>query len=198
MAEAGRVIAGSARGVRLTTPGTGTRPLGDRAKQTMFAILEPRIADATVLDLFAGSGAAGIEALSRGAARAAFVERSRRACGVIARNCATARIAPGRTRILCTDVLAYLAGPATTARDGPFDVVIVDPPYADAAIRLAVLERLGEADAGWLAEDAVVVVTHGRRHELPGVIGLLASERRKRFGETVLTFYGRRASEGGG
>ena len=74
MADAGRVIAGTARGIRLEAPGPGTRPLADRVKQTLFAILEPDLPGARVLDLFAGSGAAGIEALSRGAASVTFVE----------------------------------------------------------------------------------------------------------------------------
>ena len=75
MADAGRVIAGRARSIRLAAPGPATRPLGDRVKQTLFAILEPDLRGATVVDLFAGSGAAGIEALSRGAAQAILVER---------------------------------------------------------------------------------------------------------------------------
>ena len=75
MADAGRVIAGSAKGVRLRAPGAGTRPLADRVKQTLFAILEPELGGARVLDLFAGSGAGGIEALSRGATAATFVEK---------------------------------------------------------------------------------------------------------------------------
>ena len=74
MNDAGRVIAGSARGTRLLSPGEGTRPIGDRVKETLFAILEPRLADANVLDLFAGSGACGIEGLSRGASHAILVE----------------------------------------------------------------------------------------------------------------------------
>ena len=86
MADAGRVIAGSAKGVRLTAPGPGTRPLADRVKQTLFGILEPELEGAAVLDLFAGSGAGGIEALSRGAASAVFVERDAGAVRVIAEN----------------------------------------------------------------------------------------------------------------
>ena len=77
MPDAGRVIAGTAKGVRLDAPGPGTRPLTDRVKETLFAILEPELEGAVVADLFAGSGAGGIEALSRGAARAVFVERAR-------------------------------------------------------------------------------------------------------------------------
>src|SRR6185436_17213972 len=87
--SAGRVIAGSARGIRLVGPGAGTRPLGDRVKQTLFAILEPVIRDRPFLDLFAGSGAAGIEALSRGASLAVFVETDRAAVRAIEQNLAT-------------------------------------------------------------------------------------------------------------
>ena len=86
MPDAGRVIAGRARGIRLAGPADGTRPLGDRVKETLFAILEPDLAGARFLDLFAGSGAAGIEALSRGAAHATFVERDTAAAKVIAGN----------------------------------------------------------------------------------------------------------------
>ena len=93
MADAGRVIAGSARGVRLAAPGPGTRPLGDRVKQTLFAMLEPELDGARVLDLFAGSGAGGIEALSRGAARAVFVEKDGGAARVIADNLRRAGVA---------------------------------------------------------------------------------------------------------
>ncbi|HEX5148810.1 MAG TPA: RsmD family RNA methyltransferase, partial [Candidatus Limnocylindrales bacterium] len=86
MADAGRVIAGTARGIRLEAPGPGTRPLGDRVKQTLFAMLEPDLPGARTLDLFAGSGAAGIEALSRGAGHVTFVERDPAAIRVIAAN----------------------------------------------------------------------------------------------------------------
>src|SRR6478672_13615880 len=84
--DGGRVIAGTARSIRLDAPGPGTRPFGDRVKQTLFAILEPELPGARFLDLFAGSGAAGIEALSRGAAAATFVERDRTAIAVIHAN----------------------------------------------------------------------------------------------------------------
>ena len=83
MADAGRVVAGSARGIRLAEPGTGTRSLADRVKETLFAVLEPDLPDARFLDLYAGSGAAGIEALSRGAKSATFVERDARAAATI-------------------------------------------------------------------------------------------------------------------
>ena len=186
MPEAGRVIAGSARGIRLAAPGPGTRPLGDRVKQTLFAVLEPDLPGARVLDLFAGSGAAGIEALSRGAAAALFVERDAAASRVIEANLARTRLA-GAARVIRSDAIAYLAGPAAT--DGPFDVVILDPPYAEADLLVRALERLGDPAAALLAPGARVVAKHFWRPGPPAHAGLLASERERRFGETALTFY---------
>lgn len=186
MAEAGRVIAGSARGIRLAAPGSDTRPLGDRVKQTLFAVLEPDLPGARVLDLFAGSGAAGIEALSRGAALAVFVERDAAAVRVIEANLARTRLAAG-ARLVRADVIAYLAG---TGHDGvPFDVALLDPPYADPDLLVRALERLGDPAAGLLAPGARVVAKHFWRPGPPARAGLLASERERRFGETALTFY---------
>ena len=139
MADAGRVIAGTARGVRLAAPGPGTRPLADRVKQTLFAILEPDLPGAVVLDLFAGSGAGGIEALSRGAARAIFVEKDAGAARVLAENLRRTRL-DGAGRVVRRDAVAWLTDPAGAAADGPFDIVLVDPPYADAE---ALLRRPG-------------------------------------------------------
>jgi 16S rRNA (guanine966-N2)-methyltransferase len=187
MADAGRVIAGSARGIRLDAPGPGTRPLGDRVKQTLFAILEPGLPGAAVLDLFAGSGAAGIEALSRGSARATFVERDATACRVIAANLARTHLAD-RARIVTADALAWLRRSGSGAADaGPFDIVLADPPYAGPDVLAAVLEALGPH----LAPGARVVAKHFWRTGPPSHAGLLASERERRFGETALTFYRR-------
>ena len=187
MADAGRVIAGSARGIRLQAPGTGTRPLGDRVKQTLFAILEPDLHDARVLDLFAGSGAAGIEALSRGAGHATFVERDPAAARVIGDNLERTRLRGERALVVTTDVLSWLrsgkAGPEGLA----YDVVFVDPPYAEVDLLIAALEAL----APLLAPAARVVAKHFWRDQPPVQVGLLASERERRFGETALTFYRR-------
>ncbi len=190
MADAGRVIAGSARGIRLTAPGEGTRPIGDRVKQTLFAILDPDLRDANVLDLFAGSGAAGIEALSRGAASAVFVERDAGACAVIKANLERARLAGPNARIVKTQALAWLAAQPTlpaAQQAGPFDVVIADPPYDDPVALVRSLERLEPL----LAPGARVVAKHFWRDSPPAAVGLLASERERRFGETALTFYRR-------
>ena len=184
VADAGRVIAGSARGIRLEAPGEGTRPFGDRVKQTLFAVLEPDLAGATVLDLYAGSGAAGIEALSRGARHATFVERDAAAVRVIAANLARARVAD-RASVVRADVPGWLRGAGLAA--GPFAVAVVDPPYGQPDLLAETLEALGPL----LARGARVVAKHFWRDRPPAQVGLLASERERRFGETALTFYRR-------
>lgn len=186
MTEAGRVIAGSARGLRLRAPGEGTRPLADRVKQTLFAILEPNLIDAVALDLFAGSGAGGIEALSRGAARAVFVEHDQNATRVVAENLASTHLAE-RASVVRSDAIAYLRDRAVS--DGPFDVVLVDPPYSETALMDAALACLGAADRKLLTADAWVIAKHFWRTPPPDAVGLLASVRTRRFGETALTFY---------
>jgi 16S rRNA (guanine966-N2)-methyltransferase len=188
VSDAGRVISGRAAGRRLLAPGPGTRPLSDRVKQTLFAILERDLPGAVFLDLFAGSGAAGIEALSRGAARAIFVERDPGAIRMIEENLRrTSLAAAERVTVVRSDVLGWLAERARGA--GPFDVVFVDPPYDDAPALGHVLDRLGRPDAGLLSPGARVVVKHFWRDRPAERSGLLASERERRFGETTLTFY---------
>jgi 16S rRNA (guanine(966)-N(2))-methyltransferase RsmD len=186
---AGRVIAGSARGIRLVAPGQGTRPLGDRAKQTCFAILEPDLPGAAFLDLFAGSGAAGIEALSRGAARAVFVERDRAALRAIDDNLRRTRLAGERALVIRADAPGWLAADGPAA--GPFDIAFVDPPYDDPASLDAALRRLGDPDVvgRLLAPGGRVVAKHARQVVPRPTVGLLASERERGFGATVLTFY---------
>ena len=183
MADAGRVIAGSARGIRLEAPGPGTRPLADRVKQTLFAILEPDLEGARVLDLFAGSGAAGIEALSRGARSATFVEHDAGAAKVIASNLARAGLAGPAAVVVRDDALRWLRRIDVE----PFDVVIVDPPYD----RTELLFDALEAVAPLVAPGGRIVAKHFWRDAPPATVGLLASERDRRFGETALTFYRR-------
>ncbi len=185
MADAGRVIAGSARGIRLDAPGAATRPLGDRVKQTLFAILDPDLPGARILDLFAGSGAAGIEALSRGAGHVTFVERDTGAARMIAANLDRTHLSGDRARIVTADVLTWLGSPGRAAASPPDDIVFVDPPYADPGLLVATLESL----AAHLAPGARVVAKHFWRDRPPVRFGLLASERERRFGETALTFY---------
>ena len=197
MADAGRVLAGTARGRRLVAPGEGTRPLADRVKQTLFAVLEPDLPGAAFLDLCAGSGAAGIEALSRGAARATFVEQDRRVVGTIAENLARTGLAGDPARVIRAEAGAWLAGPGPgpEAGGGPFQLVFVDPPYAEVELLGRLLAILGaDRDGRLLAPGARVVAKHFWRDRPPAAVGLLASARDRRFGESGLTFYRR---EGG-
>jgi 16S rRNA (guanine966-N2)-methyltransferase len=173
-----RVIAGTARGVPLRAPrDRATRPITDRVKETLFGILGERVPDARVADLYAGSGAVGIEALSRGAAHADLVERGREALLAIRHNLertgltATASVHGG-------DVLRFLGG----AESGTYDIAVLDPPYDERAI-LAPLERL----VPHLAPGATVVVKHHWRTLVPLPPGLV-HRRERRFGETTLTF----------
>jgi 16S rRNA (guanine966-N2)-methyltransferase len=186
--DAGRVIAGSARGVRLRAPGSGTRPFADRVKQTLFAILEPDLPGARVLDLFAGSGAAGIEALSRGAALAIFVEKDPGAVVVIEANLRATSLAGPEAQVVRSDAVAAIG--RSPIAGSAFDIAIVDPPYAEMDLLTRTLEALGAPDTP-LNPGARVVAKHFWRDRPPDRIGLLASERDRRFGETALTFYRR-------
>ncbi len=189
MPNAGRVIAGRARGIRLVGPGGDTRPLGDRVKQTLFAILEPDLPDARVLDLFAGSGAAGLEALSRAAGHVTFVDRDPAAVKAIAANLEKTHLAGPAARTVGTDVLRWLADAARSV-EPRYDIVIVDPPYRDATVMAAALAAVEPI----VAPGGRVVAKHAVASPPPAAVGLLASERERRFGETTLTFY-RRAEE---
>jgi len=183
---AGRVVAGSARGIRLVAPASDARPLGDRLKEALFAILEPDLRGQAFLDLFAGSGAGGIEALSRGAARAVFVDRGADAFAATTRNLHAAHLA-ARGSIVRGDVLAWLK--AAGRRAGPFRAILVDPPYDEPALVGATLEEIADAGpGGLLAREGVVVAKHARRSPPGPRIGLLASVRERQFGESGLTF----------
>jgi 16S rRNA (guanine966-N2)-methyltransferase len=178
-----RVIGGVARGTRLVGPVAGTRPVSDRAREGLFASLGDRVPDAVCLDLFAGTGALGIEALSRGAARCTFVERSARAAASIRENLARTRLAD-RGSVVVRDVGAYLR---RRPEDQPrVDLAFLDPPYEDAG-------RLGSAlaalDRGWLAEGWTVVVTRGHKSSLPSVPVHWATRRQLRYGDSLVIAY---------
>ena len=173
-----RVIAGSARGVPLVAPrGSATRPITDRVKETLFGILGDRVPEARVLDLYAGSGAIGIEALSRGAGSADFVERDWAALSALRANLERTGLVT-EARVHDQEVERYLA----SAPDGPWDFVALDPPYEVRAM-VAPLQAL----LPHLAPGASVVLKHFWRTELTDLDGLTVV-RQRRFGETMLTF----------
>jgi 16S rRNA (guanine966-N2)-methyltransferase len=189
MADAGRVVAGTARGLRLEAAPEGTRSLTDRVKESLFAALEAGGAlTGPFLDLFAGAGAAGIEALSRGAPSATFVEREGRACDVIGANVRRAHL-ESSGHVVRADAVSYLRG-GTPQKRVPFTAVVADPPYGDAVLE-HVLELLGDDALRWLAPDATVVTKHFWRDEPLQTVGSLERTRQKRFGETMLSFYTR-------
>jgi len=187
VAGSGRVVAGTAGGILLAAAPPGTRPLTDRAKQAVFGALDPLLRGSAVLDLCAGSGAAAIEALSRGAVRATLVERDPGAVGVIRENLRRTGLA-GAATVVRRDAVAALRDPALRA--DCFDLAIVDPPYRETALRDALLALLG-ASEGPLRAGATVVVTGSWREPPADEVGLLRSTRVRRFGETAITFYRR-------
>lgn len=185
-----RIIAGTLGGRRLVAPtGSSTRPTSDRVREALFSAVETLygLADARFADLYAGSGAVGLEALSRGAAHVLLVESDPKAARVIRENLA-ALGAGSAARLVTGKVGTVLSGEPD---GGPYDVVFADPPYAVgdvdlAAVQAALLVR------GWLAPDALVVIERGTRSgPLTWVEGITA-ERSRRYGETTL-WYGRRS-----
>lgn len=174
-----RVIAGVAKGRRLVAPtGDGTRPTSDRVKESWFSSLQPVLGGAHVLDLYAGSGALGLEALSRGAAAVTFVERDRKALASLRRNLDAVDL-PG-TSVVARDVRAALAGDLA---DAPFDVVVADPPYRLAEDELTdVLRGL----VRHLAPGAIVTVERGRREPVPAWPRELGDPDARRYGDTTL------------
>jgi 16S rRNA (guanine966-N2)-methyltransferase len=176
-----RIIAGAAGGRRIAVPPKGTRPTSDRVREALFSALsaDPGLDGAAVLDLCAGSGALGLEALSRGAAHALFVESDRRAAGVLRRNVDALGVPGAVVRV--APAAAVLAAPAGRA----YDVVLVDPPYDVPAAEVAGWLSSAEAH-GWLAEDATVVVERaGRDGPFPWPAPL-RPVRERRYGETSL------------
>lgn len=169
-----RIIGGEWRGRRLGFPaGRDLRPTGDRLRETLFNWLQGEVAGARVLDLFAGSGALGLEALSRGAARAVFVERSRAVAQALRHNLET--LAAGdRARVIAADARRYLAGTPE-----PFDLVFLDPPFRSAIIG-PVCGAL--ASGGWLSGRALVYLEFDRHRDAPQLPGAWSAVREKSAG----------------
>ena len=189
-----RVIAGSLRRRTLEAPrGLDTRPTSDRLRETLFNILTPRIEGASFLDLYAGSGAVGIEALSRGARRVICVERAHAALKVLRANLDRLGLRNG-IAVENGSVIAYLRRErANTAAN--FEIVFLDPPYDAAGEYEAVLGSLGGAASWILSESAVVIAEHRRKEQLGERYGRLERTRLLEQGDAALSFYTVRAAE---
>ena len=186
-----RVIAGKARGMRLECPsGRDVRPTPDRVREALFNILRDRVAGSSVLDLFAGCGGIGIEALSRGAAWCVFVERSPRVRAVLERNLAHTRLAEC-SDLLQRDVFGCL--PALQKLDRAFDVLYLGPPFPvwqEAAPRDRLFQCLDEfSRAGLLRPRAVLVAQHEAAAPMPERAAGLPQRRTREYGRYLLTFY---------
>ncbi len=174
-----RVITGTAKGCRLETPaGMDTRPTVERVKEGVFSAISFEIEGRRVLDLFAGSGQMGLEALSRGAASCVFVDSDRDAAQVVRRNTTATKLAP-RCTVLCRDALGFLQ--QTSER---FDLVFLDPPY-DAELLLPCLEAL----SGRVTPGGAVLCESDRQTELPDEVGAFYLDRSYRYGRVVVRLY---------
>jgi 16S rRNA (guanine966-N2)-methyltransferase len=190
-----RVIAGTYRSRRLgTLRGMAMRPSSDRLRETLFNILGADVRDSAFVDLFAGSGAVGIEALSRGASRTIFVEHYPAAARLLRANLESLGIAvtnprgkafAGSAEIIEADAIEGLDQLAT--RGLKVDILFADPPYADSGAYSAVLDWLGDSEL--IAAGGRVILEHSRRQPLPAVAGLLERGRVVEQGDTVLSFY---------
>jgi 16S rRNA (guanine966-N2)-methyltransferase len=177
-----RVIAGSAKGISLqAVPGGGTRPISDRVKEALFSILGDSIADARVLDLFAGTGGVGIEALSRGAEQAVFVDKDQKATATIRANLQRTRLEAG-ARVVRTDVFKFLGGQPES-----FDLIYIAPPQYQGLWSKTVLAL--ESEPGWLYPGGLVVVQIFPKELEPLALITLCLTDQRRYGSTLLCFY---------
>lgn len=181
-----RIVAGSAKGRTLAVPKSGTRPTSERVREALFSRLDHMnvLEGAIVLDLFAGTGALGLEALSRGAARATLVEKASAAARVATANVRATGLS---ARVVTADVRAYLGARSGEALTGEVDLVFIDPPYDIAEEDMAtVLSAL----APWVGPDSLIVVERSTRAPAPTLPPFLVLEDTRAWGETVAYFAG--------
>jgi 16S rRNA (guanine966-N2)-methyltransferase len=176
-----RIVRGSVGGrVLRAPPGADTRPTSEKVREAIFNIL-PDVEGMAVLDLFAGSGALGIEALSRGAAHATFIDQGKAALTAVRGNLRELGL-ESRATVLSGDAVALAARHVPVS---PWQLVFIDPPYrSDLAVRSA-------SALAHLAEDAVIVIEHDRRNAPPDEVGSLLRTDQRRYGDTLVSFYAR-------
>lgn len=176
-----RVITGSARGIQLKTPdGMTTRPTTDRVKEAMFSIIQFEIPGAAVLDLFGGTGQLGIEALSRGAKNAVFVDAGEPACRLIKENLKRTRL-ENQASVIRSDYLTYL-----DRSKEQFDIVLLDPPYAEVFLESAI-KKITEIDI--LRQGGIIVAERPLGKELPWEFTGYERSKDYKYGNTLLTIY---------
>lgn len=174
-----RIIAGAYKGRNLKSPPSlDVRPTSDRLRETLFNVIAPHIEDARFLDLCAGSGAVGIEALSRGASHVSFVDRSRRMCKLIEANVELCRIPEELWDIYCYEASDFLRH----SKDERWDIVFFDPPYKDDYLKTLQL----------LSNNGLVIAEHHHKTKLPDVVGDLQRSRILKQGDSALSFFNRR------
>ena len=176
-----RVITGTARGVTLKAPkGMDTRPTMDQVKEGIFSAIQFEVEGRRVLDLFAGSGQLGIEALSRGAGEAVFVDARRDACRIVRENLEKTRLA-GQAQVVQADYLTYLSGCRKT-----FDLIFLDPPYAEVFLENA-LRRISEIDI--LSDSGIIICERPAEKTLQDGFPGLMHYRDYRYGKAAVTIY---------
>jgi 16S rRNA (guanine966-N2)-methyltransferase len=185
-----RIIAGEKRGAKLQTPaGQTTRPTLGRIRESLFMILQQDVIGANVLDLFAGSGALGLEALSRGARLACFVENDPPALEALRFNVDKLGWTT-RARVWAQDAMSFLRQAPTG--EAPYDLILLDPPYGQ-NLAAEALELIGASIESWLTPAGIVVIQTGSRETLPEQIDSLLQFRLARYGATRIAFYRRGA-----
>ena len=179
-----RVISGVAKGRKLGTVPPGVRPVSDRAREGLFSSLAGAVPGARVLDLFAGTGALGIEALSRGADHVVFVDRSRLAATAVRANLAATHL-DDRATVVTAEARSFLSQPHRSG--GPFDLVLLDPPYD---LQGPALERvLRDLATGWLADGWTVALTRGAKSSTPVIPVDWVVAKRLRYGDSLVILY---------
>lgn len=180
-----RVVAGTQKGRRLKEPTSGLRPTSGRVKEALFSMIAERLPNANVLDLYAGTGALGLEAMSRGARKVVFVENQPASVQVLRENITRCQFT-ACSSINLQDVQVYLNTRPLRQNANPFDLVFADPPYEVSDLE-PLLNQLDSSEK--VATNGLVVIEHFKKASLPLETGRLRQTRQSRYGNTILTFY---------
>jgi 16S rRNA (guanine966-N2)-methyltransferase len=170
------------------------RPTSDRLRETLFNVIAPQIVGARFLDLCAGSGAVGIEALSRGALHSIFIDQSRKICALIQANLDLCRIDEHESEVIQAEADNYLRRARKAKAETRWDIIFFDPPYA--TDYLEVLNELGADKSSLLTENGLLIVEHHHKTDLPELVGTLKRYRVLKQGQSALSFYQSTASTG--